>query len=215
LKTNRSKNGAPKGTILELFSLISSQACHNLIGLKVWPLGLASRLQLLLGDLDIVHPAHDMRSLTPSSRMLKLVALGALSFWLPDTLWHAARGANFNGVDVLAITFLLPLTLLVTFLFLTSGPTKEPSERVGLQLMLGVWMFGGFFIAVGSSFANGGFLGPDGFRGGVITTLIGFIPPFTFIMSAYDGSLGAIVLTTLAAVLVLVNGKLRKQRHQQ
>jgi len=146
--------------------------------------------------------------------ILKLVAIGAVSFWLPDSLWHAIRGSNFNGADVLAITVLMPLTLLVTYLFVKRRTTNEPQRRVGLPLMLGVWTLGGLFITAGSSFSGGGFVGPDGFRGGVFITLIGLVPPITYILATYDGSLGALVLATLAAVLIAVKERSRERRQE-
>jgi hypothetical protein len=146
--------------------------------------------------------------------VLKLMAVGAVSFWLPDSLWHAIRGSNFNGADVLAITVLLPLTLLAMYLFIKRRPTNEPRRYVGLAMMLGVWMLGGFFITVGSSFSGGGFVGPDGFRGGVFITLIGLVPPFTYVLATYDASLGALLLATLAAILIGVKERSRK-RHQE
>ncbi|HTC65309.1 MAG TPA: hypothetical protein VK709_20885 [Candidatus Saccharimonadales bacterium] len=115
---------------------------------------------------------------------------------------------------MLAITVLMPLTLLVTYLFVKRRTTNEPQRRVGLPLMLGVWTLGGLFITAGSSFSGGGFVGPDGFRGGVFITLIGLVPPITYILATYDGSLGALVLATLAAVLIAVKERSRERRQE-
>ncbi|SRR6266851_1149067 len=156
-----------------------------------------------------------MRTGTPSWQTVKLMAFGAVSFWLPDTIWHAIRGYRFNSTDVIAISILLPLTLLGMYLFIKSRPANEPRAHVGLPLMLGVWLLGGFFIAVGASFEGGGFVGGNGFRGGVVMTLIGLVPPGTYMMAAYDGSLGALVLATLAAILIAVSGRRREKRRQQ
>jgi hypothetical protein len=145
---------------------------------------------------------------------LKLVAIGAASFWLPDSLWHAIRGSNFSGADVLAITVLMPLTLFITYLFVKGRPTDEPRRYIGLPMMLGVWMLGGFFITVGSSLSGGGFVGPDGIRGGVFITLIGLVPPFTYVLAAYDASLGALMLATLAAILIGVKERSRERRQE-
>ena len=146
--------------------------------------------------------------------VLKLVAIGAVSFWLPDSLWHAIRGSNFSGADALTITVLLPLALLVTYLIVKRRSTNEQQRNVGLPLMLGVWTLGGFFITAGSSFSGGGFVGPDGFRGGVFITLIGLVPPFTYILATYDGSLGALLLATLAAALIVVKDRSRERRQE-
>jgi hypothetical protein len=156
-----------------------------------------------------------MRTGTPSWHTLKMMAFGAISFWLPDTIWHAIRRYKFSSPDVIAITILLPLTLLGMYLFIKSRPASERRSSVGLPLMLGVWMSGGFFIAMGAGFEGGGFVGGNGSRGGVAMTLIGLLPPGTYMMAAYDGSLGALVLATLAAILIAVSGRWRKKRRQQ
>ena len=141
----------------------------------------------------------------PSWRTLKLVCLGGTSFWLPDALWHGLRRSDFGGKDVLAITVLMPLSLLAMYLFVKNRQSNESRRDLGLSLMLGVWFLGGFFMAVGASFSGGGFAGPGGFKVGVISTLLGFLPPATCDMATYDGSLGALILATSAAVLIWVS----------
>lgn len=157
----------------------------------------------------MLYTANRMRTGVPSWRMLKLMALGAVGFWLPDAVWHAMRGYRFGRLDILFLTLVMPITLLGTYRFLRKQSVNEKDHGVGLPLMLGVWMLGGFFIAVGASFSGGGFMGPDGFRGGVITTLTGLVPPFTYAMATYDGSLVALILVTLGSIVFAVH------RHSQ
>ena len=136
----------------------------------------------------------------------KLMLLGASSFWLPDVLWHAVIARrNLPGLwDVIVPTASMPLALLATYLFLKRQPVSQSAQNIGLPLVLGIWTLGGFFMAVGASFSGGGFVGPDGLRDGVIGIMMGFVPPLTYIMAGYDGSLGALILATLAAVLFAV-----------
>lgn len=133
---------------------------------------------------------------------IKLMILGAFSFWLPDALWHAIRGSRFNGRDVVALTFLLPFTLLMAYLLVKRHHPNEPSKSVGWPLVVGVWLLGGCFMVIGASFSGGGFVGPDGFLGGVRMILISVLPIFTIDMATYDGSLGALSIVSVAALFV-------------
>jgi hypothetical protein len=150
----------------------------------------------------------------------KLMLLGAFSFWLPDVLWHAVIAwKDLPGIwDLILPTVAMPSALLGMYLWLKRQPVNQLVKAVGLPLMLGVWTLGGFFMAVGASFSHGGFAGGGGFLGGVGMTLLGFVPPYAFIMATYDASLGALVLATLAAIiiwLVPLKGLSRNLRRQQ
>jgi hypothetical protein len=145
-----------------------------------------------------------MRSETPSWKFLRLMALGAVSFWLPDTLWHAVIGLrDVPGLLALAVpTLSMPLALLGMYLFLKRQPTNGSQHNIGLPLMLGVWTLGGLFMAIGASFQGGGFVGPDGTRGAIEMILIAVLPMYTFVMATYDTSLGALIVATIGAVLI-------------
>ena len=144
------------------------------------------------------------------SRLLKLMLLGAFGFWLPDTLVHALRGHNFNGRDVTIVTVAAPLMLLITFFFANKTDKAAVQQKpVGLPLLAGVWLFGGFFMLVGASFSGGGFTNTDGARDLVVTILFSFVPLYTFMMATYDGALFALSLVT--AVILL--GWLFQQSH--
>jgi hypothetical protein len=47
-----------------------------------------------------------------SRYILKLMILGAVSFWSPDALWHAVRRCEFGQwwADTLVLTLVMPLT---------------------------------------------------------------------------------------------------------
>jgi hypothetical protein len=136
--------------------------------------------------------------------VLKFMMLGAASFWFPDALWHAIRGSEFSGRDTIALTGLMPLTLLATYIFLKRQYQNELKRPIGWPLVLGVWLLGGPFMVIGASFAGGGFVGPDGLAGGIKMMLFALIPIFTIDMATYDGSLGALFVVSLAALLILI-----------
>src|SRR5712675_2022245 len=67
--------------------------------------------------------------------VLKLMAIGAVSFWTPDIIWHAMRGPNFGRFDVLAMTVLMPSTLTGIYILLRKRLATTPHLNVGLPLM--------------------------------------------------------------------------------
>jgi hypothetical protein len=132
-------------------------------------------------------------------RALKLMAVGAVSFWLPDILWQAIRAYKFSGVDVLGITFLMPLTMLVSFLLIRKRQRHESDTSAVWPLMVvGVWLLGGFFITVGASFSGGGFVRP----GIPQTFAMSLIPGIAFLMATYDGSLAALLIVSIIPLLI-------------
>jgi hypothetical protein len=135
------------------------------------------------------------------SRLIKLMVLGAVGFWLPDVLLHAWRGNNFSGRDVLIATVLSPLMLLITFLFVKRKDKATPQKQVAPWLLAGVWLFGGFFMLLGASFSSGGFTSLSASES-VKTLLLSVIPIYTFMMATYDGALGALLLATAVILFV-------------
>jgi hypothetical protein len=134
----------------------------------------------------------------------KLLILGAFTFWSPDAVWHAIRSSKFNGRDAIALTILLPLIVLMVYVRLRKRYQSEGRKPIGWPLILGVWLLGGFFMTIGASFAGGGFAGQDGLSGGIKMVLISFLPIFTVPMATYDGSLGALFIVSVVALLIWV-----------
>ena len=145
--------------------------------------------------------------------ILKFMAIGAFSFWLPDTMYHAIRGEKFGGRDVLAITVLMPLTLLGAYLLVGRRRKNEGRVSIGWPMILGVWLLGGFFITISASFSGGGFAGADGFAGGINLILMSLLPIVTFMMATYDGSLGSLSIVSFGAVIIWLIVKQRSQHN--
>ena len=126
---------------------------------------------------------------------LKYVLLGGFAFWAPGVLLHWLRGNRFSGSDVIALTILLPSTT-VLFFIVDRKISDSIKYRVSAILfaLLGIWLLGPLMMAVSATFSGGGFSKPDGWHFVLIGT--GFFPVFTFMMSTYDGTLGALLLTT-------------------
>jgi len=128
-------------------------------------------------------------------RPLVCVLLGGLIFWTPSVLLHWARGNQFSGWDVIALTVGLPITT-VLFLFIMRKLLGWSENRVSefLFAILGIWLLGPLMMFVGESFAGGGFSKLGGWHFVLKGTI--FFPVVTFMMSTYDGTLFALLLAT-------------------
>lgn len=141
-------------------------------------------------------------SLSTWSRRAKLLLLGALSFWLLDVLLHAAEGYDFFGLDVWLLTVAMPLLFFAAHF--GAKRLYGRSVLVAPWMLLGVWLLGNSFMMIGASFSEGGLaIGP--FKDTLWMLLLSLLPPSTFMMATYDGSLFALFLVTgLAVVLWIV-----------
>jgi hypothetical protein len=52
-------------------------------------------------------------------------------------------------------------------------------------------------MSVGATFSGGGFAGPECLRAALFAIATSLLPPYTFMMATYDGSLGALLLASL------------------
>jgi hypothetical protein len=98
----------------------------------------------------------------------------------------------------------MPLTLLGIFIGTKRANKGDSPRRIGLPMLAGVWLLGGFFMVIGASFSGGGFMMAGGVRaaGGVL--LLSLFPMYTFIMATYDGALAALLLVSAVAILVWI-----------
>jgi hypothetical protein len=135
--------------------------------------------------------------------LLKLMALGAVSFWLPDILWHVIRGSQFEGRDVIAITVLMPLSLSGTYTLVKRLPRSEEEKTpIFRWMLLGLWLFGGFFIMVEGSFLGAGFATSSDLSDFLQSLAMSFLPGIAYIMAAYDGSLGALLIVSVVPPII-------------
>ena len=128
---------------------------------------------------------------------------GGLSFWLPDIAIHALRRSHFgeSRFDLLSV-LLLPIAASVVALELLFRARTSISSRgaIALWMLLGIWFFGPLCMGLGATFAGAGFTQP-GTGPLLLWGLVGFIP-LTFMFSAYDASMGALICTTVAFFIV-------------
>jgi hypothetical protein len=124
----------------------------------------------------------------------------ALVFWIPDILIHAYSGKTFSRKEVLILTLLMPTLASTGLYFICHARDRKDGHAIrSIGSVLGIWITGPLFMMVSSSFSGSGFSRSDigifeqiSF---VITCMAGF-PIFTFMMSTYDGTLFALLITT-------------------
>jgi hypothetical protein len=138
------------------------------------------------------------RWLTPA-RLSWCIAywLAGFAFWLPSMAVHAVRGESFgsNPLDIPAVTVFpvagsWPALELLELLTLQ----REVASRRGaiaILMLLGIWMLGPAYMIVSNGFA-GPFMWMFLFAG----------LPFTFVISTYDGTLGALAIVTVWFILI-------------
>lgn len=124
-------------------------------------------------------------------------------FWLPSVVFHAFRGYQFgeSRFDIIGIT-IMPVVTSLLALELLARKMRDISSRgvIALCMLLGIWMLGPLFTMLGASFSGGGFAQP-GTSYLLLTGIVLFVP-YTFMMSTYDGTLGALGVITILFILV-------------
>jgi hypothetical protein len=148
-----------------------------------------------------------MAKLRRTVKALFYALLGGLVFWTPNVLVHWIIGYRFSGFVVIGLTILLPfITILFFRLFLWPWLKQEGRLSQAVLAVLGIWITGPSMLTFSSSFCGGGLTQPDAWRFFVFGTLL--FPLFTLVMSAFDGTFFALLLTTvLLPVLANSNSK--------
>jgi hypothetical protein len=144
--------------------------------------------------------------------ILIYVILG-MTFWFPSILIHGFRGREFGVVpsDVILVTLVPIITAVSTFEIL-SRAQRGVSSRASIAswMLLGIGFFGPPCIMISASFSGGGLLLPE--RWLALASAVLLFIPYTFMMSTYDGTLGALVIVTMCFIIVDVIGLTRRLR---
>jgi hypothetical protein len=146
------------------------------------------------------------------TKALAYALLGGLVFWTPNVVVHRIIAFRFSGFVVIGLTVLLPVTTILFFrAFLWPSLLKERRLSQAVVAVLGIWITGPSMLTLSSSFCGGGLSQPDGWRFFVFGTLL--FPLFTLVMSAFDGTFFALLLTTVL-LPVLANSRSRDATRQ-
>jgi hypothetical protein len=132
---------------------------------------------------------------------LWLAVAGGLSFWLPDLAIHVA--AKLDSAPArwdAALIFLPPGTFLLTYLIARRDAARRGFKRVGVAMLVGVWLTSGTFMAITATTTERGFAHP-GILGWLGTIVLSIFPMVMFYFAAYEGSLFALLVLILGALL--------------
>jgi len=131
-----------------------------------------------------------------TAKALTYALLGGLVFWIPNVVVHWIIAYQFSGLVVIVLTVLLPVTTILFFrIFLWPSLRQENRLSMALFAVMGIWITGPSMLTFSASFCGGGLSQPDAWRFFVFGTLL--FPLFTLVMSAYDGTFFALLITTL------------------
>lgn len=128
--------------------------------------------------------------------VLIYIVVGAMAFWAPDIATHAISRYEFSAKEARALTVLLPCIVFASYRILFRFRGKQESgPSIALFMLIGIWMLGSLAMMISASFSGGGFAKPG--LGVWIVIALGILPPFTFIMSAYNGNLFGLLLASI------------------
>jgi hypothetical protein len=135
------------------------------------------------------------------------------TFWIPSIVIHGIRGGDFGASrsDIILITLLPIITAVLTLQILARsqvGPLSRAS--IASWMLLGIWFFGPFCMMISASFSGGGFLSSEVWRSIALAALL-FVP-YTFVMSTYDATLGALLVVTIWFFVIGAVGLTRRFR---
>lgn len=134
---------------------------------------------------------------------MKIMLQGAGCFWIPDIVLHALTRGSFSGIHVLIISILLPILCIGWLLFYCRWKdTAATPIRLALAAVLGIWFLGPLATTISSTFSGGGFSRSVGTSLGLVGIGTILFPLYTFMMSTYDGTLGALAIVTISLPVV-------------
>ena len=121
-------------------------------------------------------------------------AVGGVSFWFPDLLFHLVFESR-PGAQVLLLTILSPALAVIGSISLAMYYRRVGwPARVPLWILLGVWVLGPLSIGIGWTLDGGALANSVKWDEVAMGTLVF---PFTIVMAIYDGTLAPLLLCTL------------------
>lgn len=124
--------------------------------------------------------------------------IGTLCFWLPDLFFQITLRSFSVDACLIAVTLIDPICTLTAYIFLKKKNFIVIYQKTAaFAFILGIWLLGPIFIALGTIPHGGSFFDPEFFS-------LWFENPIvsTFIMSTYSGSLGGLGLGTICLLII-------------
>jgi uncharacterized membrane protein YhaH (DUF805 family) len=123
--------------------------------------------------------------------------IAGFCFWLPSIAVHAIR-KDFGRFDVICVTVLSVMVALVA-LGLLSRRWPDARRSIALWMLLAIWVLGPLCLMLSATVAGNGLARPEGWE---IARQI--TPQTTFILSTYDGTLFALLITTVWLIVAAI-----------
>ena len=136
--------------------------------------------------------------------------LGAVSFWLPDIVYHCLRKTELSTAAIWTMTAVMPLLALITYgaVLCTTGRCHEGRWSVATSMLLGIRVLAPTMIGLGQTFAGAGFRSGHASLVIILGTIL--FPIYALIMSGYDLTIPALLLVTI----LLVGARLTFERRR-
>lgn len=139
---------------------------------------------------------------------LKLGLVGTIVFWLPDIAIHAISGKRFSGVHVGIVTIFLPIVTVLALIKCRRFIFENEYILAAPAFLTGIWVFGGYATMIAATFSGGDYFGADWKQ----SIVMGLFPPITFITSTYDGSLGAVLITSAFLIVLSLKSLIARSK---
>jgi hypothetical protein len=135
-----------------------------------------------------------------ASQLAFAFATGALSFWSPVIIARLVLGEDWGALlTVVPLTLVLPV-LACLALDLMAQRWTAPRPGLALAMIVGIWASGPFFMMLANTFTPG-----EGFHQADAWSFVGLgtalFPVYTFMMATYEGSLFAVLFTTIGLLV--------------
>ena len=127
------------------------------------------------------------------------VFLGGVSFWLPIACIELLR----KGEISVLIGTVLPLTVQLTcYAALAHQWNSRHRPRLAACMLVGLYLLGPLFMMIGATAGDGGFRQFHAWSDVGYLLFCSIFPPATLMLSAYDGTLFGVILSSAAMLLI-------------
>jgi hypothetical protein len=130
----------------------------------------------------------------------------ALHFWLPSVAIHFVRGGDYGVFDMLLTSILCPAAASIAFAVLCLLPWDGSLARKASMFLLGIWVWGLPSMMVAATFSGRGLHGFGLSDVGLFVFAWACFVVSTPMMAIYDGSLLALLVTTLVLTVIMIGG---------
>ena len=139
--------------------------------------------------------------------------LAGLAFWVPDIIAKAIGAVSLRDARLLSAA--CPTVLLLAYLLTGAWRRGQQRWNVSLSMLIGVWVLGPTMISITSALQGASWAhSTNEWLGNFLIVAVATVfPPLTFIYSAYDGTLIALVIATLMLGIEMCRQLLVKRRH--